>query len=236
MEKDYYTKIEDTIYQALAHPLRRRILELLEVKGALSFSHLKEVLSLDSGTLNFHLDKLSILIEKSNKRYKLSKMGKLAVKVSHYTKNLILDMLPTLTNRQEIILLKSKDYSSYTIIMSIISIPIITLLSNYLTRALYSLLLIPLTILLFQFVKENILAIKQDSIVIRRNYYLFEKEERIYGKIIGFSIDEGLTSRLFKRVSLSIFVYNRGVIKCIKIKWLKLTQNIIDKLELISSL
>jgi DNA-binding transcriptional ArsR family regulator len=68
---------EGKVYHALSHPVRRRIVELLEANGALSSSELKELLNIGPGKLYYHLQNLGGLIEQDRKRrYRLSEDGK----------------------------------------------------------------------------------------------------------------------------------------------------------------
>lgn len=65
------------IYHALNHPLRRRIVELLEAHEALGSSELKGFLNIGPGKLYYHLENLGNLIEQDEeRRYRLSKEGK----------------------------------------------------------------------------------------------------------------------------------------------------------------
>lgn len=65
------------IYHALNHPVRRRIVELLEVRGILGSSELKELLNIGPGKLYYHLENLGGLVEQDEeRRYRLSKEGK----------------------------------------------------------------------------------------------------------------------------------------------------------------
>jgi hypothetical protein len=70
-------KRRQKLYYALNHPIRREILELLQVRGSLSSSELKELLNIGPGKLYYHLENLGGLIEQDeNQRYKLSEKGK----------------------------------------------------------------------------------------------------------------------------------------------------------------
>jgi len=72
---------DNEIHKTLAHPVRRRIIESLQTKGALTFSDLLEYTSMHNhGRLGFHLRTLKGLIEQepSTKRYKLTSRGVLA--------------------------------------------------------------------------------------------------------------------------------------------------------------
>lgn len=70
-------KGQGKIYHALNHPVRRRIVELLEVRGTLGSSELKELLNIGPGKLYYHLENLGGLVEQDEeRRYRLSKEGK----------------------------------------------------------------------------------------------------------------------------------------------------------------
>lgn len=65
------------IYHALSHPVRRRIVELLETRGTLGSSELKELFNIGPGKLYYHLENLGGLVEQDEeKRYRLSEEGK----------------------------------------------------------------------------------------------------------------------------------------------------------------
>ena len=62
-------KIENIVFQALAHPVRRTILKIVasSVKG-ISYTELITELGLSTGKLNYHLEQLQGLTEKNNER------------------------------------------------------------------------------------------------------------------------------------------------------------------------
>jgi DNA-binding transcriptional ArsR family regulator len=69
---------DNGIYRALAHPIRRRIIECLQKKGALSFRELLKSVGLGNhGKLGFHIKALEELVERdpSKKRYRLTDRG-----------------------------------------------------------------------------------------------------------------------------------------------------------------
>lgn len=69
------------IYSSLKHPVRRKILRMLETKP-LTFSEILEVVSIDSGHLTYHLEDLGDLITHSqNGKYQLSSVGSAAVRL-----------------------------------------------------------------------------------------------------------------------------------------------------------
>ena len=63
-------------YRALAHPARRRIVELLGSHESMAFSELREETGLPVGTLYYHLDVLQgLVVQDDGRRYLLSKDG-----------------------------------------------------------------------------------------------------------------------------------------------------------------
>ena len=69
------------IYGALKHPVRRKILRLLNVQHY-SYTDLLNKLDLDTGHLNYHLENLGELVTKTGEgKYRLSEYGKAAVKL-----------------------------------------------------------------------------------------------------------------------------------------------------------
>lgn len=78
------------IYSILSHAFRRRILLLLEKEGYITYTDLMDKLGLDStGQLNFHIKKLSSLIDKSNKSYFLTEDGKRILKILNINKRIL---------------------------------------------------------------------------------------------------------------------------------------------------
>ncbi|MFX1299740.1 MAG: winged helix-turn-helix domain-containing protein [Promethearchaeota archaeon] len=68
------------IYHALNHPIRRRIVELLDTQESLGSTELKELLQLGPGKLYYHLDNLGGLVEQTdNRKYRLSAEGQEAL-------------------------------------------------------------------------------------------------------------------------------------------------------------
>lgn len=73
--------MDDKIFEALAHPLRRRALKLLGDRPRM-YSELMEELGVDSPTLAFHLKKLAGLVEKNDRGfYALTELGRRALSV-----------------------------------------------------------------------------------------------------------------------------------------------------------
>ncbi|MGB9713675.1 MAG: ArsR/SmtB family transcription factor [Candidatus Bathyarchaeales archaeon] len=69
------------IFSSLKHPIRRKILRMLE-DGELSFSEILEILGIDSGHLSYHLENLGDLITRTTDgKYRLSSFGIAAVKL-----------------------------------------------------------------------------------------------------------------------------------------------------------
>ena len=70
-EEDTY----NTIFHALKHPIRRRILRQIETHPA-TFTELLNELGIDNGLLNYHLNNLKELITKGeDEKYRLSEFG-----------------------------------------------------------------------------------------------------------------------------------------------------------------
>jgi DNA-binding transcriptional ArsR family regulator len=73
-EETYYT-----IFTALRHPIRRRILRML-AKEPMTFTETLNRLKIESSHLTYHLESLGVLISKTeNGRYRLSTFGGAAV-------------------------------------------------------------------------------------------------------------------------------------------------------------
>lgn len=81
--KDPPDKCKFEIFQALTHPVRVRILLLLESSEGRSFSSLKHELGIESsGQLQHHLQKLSGLVsDECTGAYKLNPVGLRALKI-----------------------------------------------------------------------------------------------------------------------------------------------------------
>jgi hypothetical protein len=65
------------IFSSLKHPVRRRILRLLE-DGSRTFTDILEQVDVDGSHLSYHLDSLKELIKKENGKYVLSDFGRAA--------------------------------------------------------------------------------------------------------------------------------------------------------------
>ncbi|MFA5868559.1 MAG: winged helix-turn-helix domain-containing protein [Candidatus Bathyarchaeia archaeon] len=71
-EEDTY----NTIFKAMQHPIRRRILRMIGEKPSI-YTEIQRDLNIDNGLLNYHLDALSSLITKNGEeKYTLSDFGK----------------------------------------------------------------------------------------------------------------------------------------------------------------
>jgi len=77
LEEDLY----NSIFTALKHPVRRRILRMLD-EGASTYSEILKTLGVETGFLNYHLESLRGLITKNEEqRYCLSEFGEAAIRL-----------------------------------------------------------------------------------------------------------------------------------------------------------
>ena len=68
--------MESSFYYALSHEIRRKILKIIGDNEFSSFTNLKRILKVSTGTIYHHLDSLSQLIhQKKNKKYYLTDLG-----------------------------------------------------------------------------------------------------------------------------------------------------------------
>lgn len=74
---------EEEFLEILSHDVRRRIVDLVNDRVEVSYSDLLEALKVGDGTLNFHLGKMTGLLQHTPKGYILSETGRLAVRVLH---------------------------------------------------------------------------------------------------------------------------------------------------------
>jgi DNA-binding transcriptional ArsR family regulator len=74
LEEDTYT----VIFSSLKHPIRRKILRILN-ESSLTYTELLKSLGVETGVLNYHLDSLRELLMKSDDRYGLSEHGQAAI-------------------------------------------------------------------------------------------------------------------------------------------------------------
>ena len=78
------------VYEVLSHPLRQKLLQILEKGGYVSYSDLMAKLGLETtGQLNFHLKKLGTLISKDKKSYFLTEDGKRIIRLLDINKRLL---------------------------------------------------------------------------------------------------------------------------------------------------
>lgn len=78
------------VYEVLSHPLRQKLLQILEKEGYVSYSDLMQKLGLETtGQLNFHLKKLGTLISKDKKSYFLTEDGKRIIRLMDINKRLL---------------------------------------------------------------------------------------------------------------------------------------------------
>ena len=74
--QDLNSQVENAVFQALAHPMRRTILKIVNSADGINYSELITELQLPTGKLNYHLAQLEGLIEKNQDRhYILTPLG-----------------------------------------------------------------------------------------------------------------------------------------------------------------
>ena len=79
-------EVYSTIFSALRHGVRRRILRMLS-EGHMSFTSLYESLGVSSSHLTYHLDSLGELVSKNDAKYKLSVFGRAAYDMMNNVEN-----------------------------------------------------------------------------------------------------------------------------------------------------
>jgi DNA-binding transcriptional ArsR family regulator len=74
-------QVENIVFQALAHPMRRTILKIIAYRPeGVSYTDLIKELGLSTGKLNYHLEQLEGLVGKNEKRYYVpTSLGKKAL-------------------------------------------------------------------------------------------------------------------------------------------------------------
>ena len=78
--QDLNNQVENALFQALAHPMRRTILKIIASTNATTYSELITELQLPTGKLNYHLEQLEGFIEKNgDRRYVLTPLGRKAL-------------------------------------------------------------------------------------------------------------------------------------------------------------
>ena len=82
VDEEVYT----TIFNALRHGVRRRILRMLSEKQ-MTFTALNEKLNISSSHLTYHLDSLKELVSKDDASYRLSVFGRAAVDMMNGIEN-----------------------------------------------------------------------------------------------------------------------------------------------------
>jgi predicted transcriptional regulator len=76
------SEIETVVFQALSHPMRRTIIQVLEANpNGASYTELLNELGIPTGKINYHIEQLEGLIEKNqDHRYVLTSLGKKALR------------------------------------------------------------------------------------------------------------------------------------------------------------
>ena len=78
------------IYSILAHPMRRKLLHILEEEGFIPYTELMVKLGIEqTGQLNFHLKKLNTLVSKDKKSYYLTDDGKRVLRILGLNKRIL---------------------------------------------------------------------------------------------------------------------------------------------------
>ncbi|WP_158613757.1 winged helix-turn-helix domain-containing protein [Sulfodiicoccus acidiphilus] len=70
--------MDDRIFEAVSHPVRRQVILLLGERKEMTFSEIMNELSIESPALAFHMRKLEGLIEKVKDSYRLTDLGRRA--------------------------------------------------------------------------------------------------------------------------------------------------------------
>ncbi len=72
----------NSVFSALSHPLRRNILSFIVERGPQGYSELLSKFSLETGTLNYHLERMTAFLEQDeNGKYKSTSIGYAAHKL-----------------------------------------------------------------------------------------------------------------------------------------------------------
>ena len=124
-EDDTYS----SIFNALKHPIRRRILRILKEKPA-TYTEILNQLNIDNGLLNYHLENMKDLLTKNEKgRYDLSEFGRAAINLTNRIEE------PTREARK--LTLLGKSISWHKLLVVIIGVLLLTniyTLSTYMSK------------------------------------------------------------------------------------------------------
>jgi len=235
MEKPTLSTLENLIFQSLSHPIRRKILRTLENRESLSFTELAEEVKVkDTSTLNFHLEKLSLLLMRNGKKYQLSKLGRVALKVENYLRNMILDTYPGLLGECDILVIKTTKVPLIVVLTFIVTLlsSAVLLLSQFLNlNPLLTLLTPSLFILLLN---DITYIVKEDCIIVIKRFFSFEHENKIYGRITFYSISRSPLDAVLGTCSVTLHLYNKGVLKTICLKWVRIDERTLRRLEVLT--
>jgi hypothetical protein len=120
MSQDNTDETYTVIYTALKHPIRRKILRMLN-NEELTYTEMLEKLGLDTGHLNYYLESLGELIKKTPEaKYRLSEFGQAAIGLMNKVEE-------TSQDKKEIVKLRT---SKRRIVLMIQTVAIVALLAS----------------------------------------------------------------------------------------------------------
>jgi hypothetical protein len=122
-----YKEVEATVFEVLAHPVRRDILKLVSYgENGASYTEILGEFALSTGRLNYHLKQMDGFIQKNNLlRYTLTPLGKAAADIMFSLgKDLPEDVEKLVKIRRPPSLMPALKFMAY-LLMVVVSIPVI---------------------------------------------------------------------------------------------------------------
>ena len=231
--------ILDAIYNALGHEVRRKIIEILAIAPQPYKTILKEVGVKDSSTLNYHLSKMKLLVEKDEKGlYRLTRIGKLALEVNKLTRGRVELLLPYIKGSKPTIILKP-DVASLTKYLAILLALTVTMLffiymniDLIIAIPLSTVIALPVIIHIAKTARKiAITYILKDGVIIEKvNMLFYSRNKYITGSIIDVSLSENLLSKILNCINVTLTIKCNGSILTLNIPYISRDSNVIQEL------
>ncbi|MCS7364169.1 MAG: helix-turn-helix domain-containing protein [archaeon GB-1867-035] len=220
------------IFRALSHPIRRKILKLIATYETISFKDLMNELEIkDGSTLNYHLKEMELLLDKDASLYRLSRLGMLAFKICEEFKDKLIEMHPTLTG-SDIIILKP-EYNRTILINSIYSLCFLAIAITILPSPINLWITLPVILITFilLFRKYGLTYIAySNGITIKHETILGHRTKNIIGQVVLIEIKKTIF-KPFK--DLVVHIKRENTLYKVTLSDLNLSKDLLTKLEIL---
>ena len=203
--------IEDllnTVFESLANPVRRKILEVLVNGGPLPYTEIMRRCGIkDSKTLKHHLDKLGPLVAKDRSgAYVVTKIGREAIKIAETFRETLLSILTLYRSSTPLISFRSSVRHYTFLAIALLSLSIAIAVAGFVHAAIVAVVASLALLILACLERARIVIVGRSSVIELIESPVKSSRKIVRGKIIGVEISTNALLRVLGLARVSVII------------------------------